>query len=64
MLGWFACKICISFLTVTESSDGGMGKQPKNPYKVAYILYCNQVNDLTVKKGTPSICQGLHDTFQ
>ena len=49
---------------MTESSDGGMGKLPKNPYKVAYIFYCNQVNDLTVKKGTPSICQGLHDTFQ
>ena len=62
MLGWFSCKICISFLTVTESSDGGMGKLPKKPYKVAYIFYCNnQVNDLTVKKG---ICQGLHDTFQ
>ena len=63
MLGWFACKICISFLTVTESSDGGMGKLPKKTL-VAYILYYNQVNDLTVKKGTPSICQGLHDTFQ
>ena len=50
---------------MTESSDGGMGKLPKNPYKVAYIFYCNnQVNDLTVKKGTPSICQGHHDTFQ
>ena len=38
---------------MTESSDGGMGKLSKNAYVVAHIFYCNQVNDLTVKKVPP-----------